>query len=122
MKTTSLALAALLLAGAVSAPALALANDDSAFDNDWYDTQLQHKGVNAIAAYEGAPGEIRAVVQTADGQVFQYFDDETLAPIGTNAVATQPRTRVLSKLDVGAPKAPTFSQYSLLAPDTDHDN
>src|SRR6187402_1273918 len=118
---TSIALAALLLAGAVSAPVLA--NDDSKFDNQWYVTQLQQKGIDAVAAYEGAPGEIRAVVQTANGQVFQYFDDETLAPIGgNNAVAAQPKTRVLTKLDVGTRQAPAASTYSLLAPDTDHDN
>ncbi len=82
---TSIALAALLVAGAVSAPALA---SDSSFDNDWYVTQLQQKGVNAIEVYEGAPGEVRAVVQTADGrQIFQYFDEETLAPT-TRSVGT----------------------------------
>ena len=119
MKTTSLAIAALLLAGGVSAPALALAADSS-FDGNWYVTQLQHKGIDAVAAYEGPPGEIRAVVQTADGQVFQYFDDETLAPIG-NYAATAPRTRVLTKLDTGTPRAPAATPYSLLAPDTAHD-
>lgn len=94
---TSIALAALLIAGAVSAPVLA---SDSSFDNDWYVTQLQQKGVNAIRAYEGAPGEIRAVVQTADGkQIFQYFNDETLAPIGANPGTN---SRVMSKLDTGA--------------------
>jgi hypothetical protein len=118
MKTTSLALAAVLLAGAFAAPAIA---NDSSFDSDWYVTQLQQKGIDAVAAYEGAPGEIRAVVQTADGQVFQYFDDETLAPIGAHGV-NAPKTRVLTKLDVGTKAAPTFPQYSLLAPDTDHDN
>jgi hypothetical protein len=118
MKTTSLALAAVVLAGAFAAPAIA---NDSTFDGDWYVTQLQHKGIDAVAAYEGAPGEIRAVVQTADGQVFQYFDDETLAPIGA-AGPNAPQTRVLSKLDTGTRAAPNFSQYSLLAPDTDHDN
>jgi len=106
---TSLALAALLLAGAVSAPVLA--SDNSSFDNDWYVTQLQHKGVNAVAAYEGAPGEVRAVVQTANGQIFQYFDDETLAPIG--AAPTGNNTRVLTKLDVGT-KAVPQSTESLL--------
>lgn len=106
---TSLALAALLLAGAVSAPVLA--SDNSSFDSDWYVSQLQHKGVNAVAAYEGAPGEVRAVVQTADGtQIFQYFDDETLAPIGSN---TGTNTRVLTKLDVGTKSAPAI-QGSLL--------
>jgi hypothetical protein len=106
---TSLALAALLLAGAVSAPVLA--SDDSSFDNDWYVTQLQHKGVDAVAAYEGQPGQIRAVVVTADGtQTFQYFDEDTLAPIGAN---TGTNTRVLTKLDVGAKAAPE-QQQSLL--------
>jgi redox-regulated HSP33 family molecular chaperone len=106
---TSLALAALLLAGAVSAPVLA--SDNSSFDGDWYVTQLQHKGVDAVAAYEGAPGEVRAVVQTADGkQIFQYFDDETLAPIGGN---TGTNTRVLTKLDVGTKAAPV-NEGSLL--------
>ena len=107
---TSLALAALLLAGAVSAPVLA--SDDSSFDNGWYVTQLQQKGVNAVAAYEGAPGEVRAVVQTADGkQIFQYFDDETLAPIG--AASTGNNTRVLSKLDVGTKAAPQTTESLL---------
>lgn len=105
---TSLALAALLLAGAVSAPVLA--SDDSSFDNDWYVTQLQQKGVDAVAAYEGAPGEIRAVVQTANGQIFQYFDEDTLAPIGGNAGNN---TRVLTKLDVGTKAAPV-NEGSLL--------
>lgn len=104
---TPLLVASLLLAGAVSAPALA----DSSFDNDWYLTQLQHKGVNAVAVYEGAPGEIRAVVRTADGtQTFQYFNDETLAPIGAN---TGTNTRVLTKLDTGA-KAPVQSKSLLI--------
>lgn len=104
---TSLALATLLLAGAVSAPVLA----SDSFDGDWYVSQLQHKGIDAVAAYEGAPGEVRAVVQTADGkQIFQYFDDETLAPIGAN---TGSNTRVLTKLDVGAKSAPV-TQGSLL--------
>lgn len=106
----SLAVAALLLAGAVSAPALA---NDSSFDNDWYVTQLQHKGVDAVAVYEGAPGEIRAVVQTADGKTtFQYFDQDTLAPISAN---TGTNTRVLTKLDTGA-KAPVQAK-SLLVDD-----
>jgi hypothetical protein len=110
MKTTSLALAAALLAGAFAAPAIA---SDSSFDGNWYVTQLQYKGVNAVAAYEGAPGEIRAVVKTADGaEIFQYFDDETLAPI---AAAKGSNTRVLTKLDTGsrAHRAPT-SNDSLL--------
>jgi hypothetical protein len=106
---TSIALAALLVAGAVSAPALA---SDSSFDNDWYVTQLQQRGVNAIEVYEGAPGEVRAVVKTADGkQIFQYFNDETLAPIGSN---TGTNTRVMTKLDTGARDKVPHSNASLL--------
>src|SRR6218665_1881092 len=102
---TSLALAALLLAGAVSAPVLA--SDNSSFDSDWYVTQLQHKGVNAVEVYEGAPGEVRAAVKAADGkEIFQYFNDETLAPIGAN---TGTNTRVLTKLDTGTRSAPEIS-------------
>lgn len=108
MKTSSLALAAVLLAGVFSAPVLA--SDDSSFDNDWYVTQLQQKGIDAVAAYEGAPGEIRAVVQTANGQVFQYFDDETLAPIAAN---TGSNTRVLTKLDTGTRSAPQITESLL---------
>lgn len=107
MKTT-IALAALLVAGAVSAPVLA---SDSSFDNDWYVTQLQQRGVNAVEVYEGAPGEVRAVVKTADGkQIFQYFNDETLAPIG----ATGSNTRVMTKLDTGAKSAPVQSESLLI--------
>jgi len=105
----SLAVAALLLAGAVAAPALA----DSSFDNDWYVTQLKHKGVDVVAVYEGAPGQVRAVVQTADGgTTFQYFDENTLAPVSAN---TGTNTRVMTKLDTG-PKAPIQTK-SLLVDD-----
>jgi len=115
MKTSSIALAAVLLAGVFSAPVLA--SDDSSFDNDWYVTQLQQKGVDAVAVYEGQPGEVRAVVQTASGTTFQYFDEDTLAPIGNSAAA--PHTRVLSKLDVGAKAhAPAGNNQSLTNDDT----
>jgi hypothetical protein len=100
MNKTSLALVAALLVGGISAPVFAT-DDTSSFDGNWYVTQLNQKGVDAVAAYEGAPGQIRAVVQTADGQIFQYFDDETLAPVGT-AAPTSHNTRVLTKLDTGA--------------------
>lgn len=105
----SLALAALLVAGVVSAPVFA--SEPSSFDGDWYVTQLHKKGIDAVAVYEGAPGEIRAVVQTADGQVFQYFNDETLAPIVSG---TGTNTRVLTKLDVGTRAKAPQSTESLL--------
>ena len=88
---TPIALAALLIAGVVAAPALA-----SSFDGDWYTKQLQLKGVNAVDVYEGAPGEVRAVVATSDGKhIFQYFNDETLAPIASN---TGTNSRVTSEV------------------------
>jgi hypothetical protein len=96
MKTTSIALAALLVAGSVAAPAFA-AESTIDFDSQLTVMKLQNRGVNAVAAYEGAPDQIRAVVELADGtQVFQYFDETTLRPI-THGVA---QTRVLSDLDV----------------------
>jgi hypothetical protein len=124
MKTSSLAFAAVLLAGAfsVAAPAFASDDDTPSFDGDWYVTQLQHKGVNAVAAYEGAPDQVRAVVQLADGQqVFQYFDEDTLAPL--NGTASAPQTRVLSKLDVKAPGHPAnwASQPTIQTEDDQND-
>ena len=119
MKTSSLALAAVLLAGVFSAPVLA--SDEPSFDNDWYVTQLQQKGIDAVAAYEGAPGEVRAVVQTANGQVFQYFDDETLAPIGNNGAAPAQHTRVLTKLDVGTKASTGFVVPQALSTEEDDD-
>lgn len=116
MKTTSLALASVLLVGALAVPALAAGT--RSFDSGWYVTQLQQRGINAVAVYRGPPGEIRAVVQTANGQVFQHFDSETLAPIMSGYA---PRSRVLTQLDTGTRKMPPFSPYSLLAPDTAHD-
>lgn len=116
MKTSSLALAAVLLAGVFSAPALA--TDSPSFDNDWYVTQLQQKGVDAVAAYEGAPGVVRAVVETANGQVFQYFDEDTLAPISAN---TGSNTRVLTKLDVGTKANTGFVVEQALSTTHDED-
>jgi hypothetical protein len=117
MKTSSLALAAVLLAGVFSAPVLA--SDDSSFNGDWYVTQLQQKGINATAVYEGQPGEIRAVVSTGNGSTFAYFDEDTLAPIGNNGAAAAPQTRVLTKLDVGTKAhAPAGNNQSLSNDDT----
>lgn len=116
MKISSLALAAVLLAGVFAAPVLA--SDEPSFDNDWYVTQLQQKGIDAVAAYEGAPGEVRAVVQTANGQIFQYFDEDTLAPIGAN---TGSNTRVLTRLDVGTKASTGFVVPQALSTEEDDD-
>ena len=110
MKISSLALAAVVVAGGLSvAPAFA-ANDDPNFDGNWYVTQLQKQGINAVDANEGWNGNFRATVVLADGsQVFQYFDEDTLKPVNQSGG----NTRVLSKLDVGAkarPAAPAVTE------------
>lgn len=110
MKTT-LALAALVIAGGLAVPALAA--DEPAFDSSWYVTQLQQRGIDAIDVHEGWNGEIRATVQLADGSsVFQYFYEDTLQPVVKPA---QANTRVLSRLDVGdRPAAPVVTDSLLI--------
>jgi len=109
MKTSALALAALLVAGGLSVPAFA--SDESSFDGDWYVTQLQQRGVNAVGAYEKSDNVIRVDVKLADGSTqFQYFYEDTLAPVQP---AGQPTTRVLSKLDTGVKKAPVSTESLL---------
>lgn len=110
MKTSALGLAALLVVGGLSVPAFA-ASEDSSFDSDFLVTQLQHKGINATDVYENADNVIRAVVQQADGtSTFQYFYQDTLTPV---KAAVPGQTRVLSKVDTGAKKAPA-NEGSLL--------
>lgn len=109
MKTSALALAALLVAGGLSVPAFAA--DDSSFDADWYVTQLQQRGINAVGAYEKADNVIRVDVKLADGSSqFQYFYADTLTPV---KAAAQPTTRVLSKVDTGVKTAPTSTESLL---------
>lgn len=99
MKTSALGLAALLLVGGLSVPALA-ASDDSSFDSDYLVTQLQHKGINAVGVYENSDNVIRAEVKLADGSTqFQYFYEDTLAPV---KASVEGNTRVLSKVDTGS--------------------
>ena len=107
MKTSVIALAAVLLAG-LAAPALA--NDDSSFDGASLATALQHKGINAVAVYENSDNIIRAVVQQADGtDKFAYFYQDTLQPVKSGTDAAQ--TRVLSKVDNGIRTQPVIDQY-----------
>lgn len=107
MKTSALALAALLVAGGLSVPAFA---SDSSFDGDWYVTQLQQRGINAISAYEKTDNVIRVDVKLADGSTqFQYFYEDTLAPVKPAA----PTTRVLSKVDTGVKTAPVTTESLL---------
>jgi hypothetical protein len=94
MKTSAIALAAVIVAGLV-APSFAASNNyttDSDFDADYILTQLQQKGVDATAVFPNGSDRVRAVVQLADGsETFQYYDEETLTPVhtsGSNAVLT----------------------------------
>lgn len=113
MKTSALGLAALLVAGGLSVPAFAESN----FDDAYYLTQLQQRGVNATAVYEGANETLRADVQLADGSTqFQYFYQDTLAPV---KAATGSNTRVLSKLDTGVKAAPVVTDSLLYSGDHD---
>jgi hypothetical protein len=86
MKTSAIALAAVLVAG-LAAPSFAASNSyttDSDFDADYILTQLQQNGVDATAVFPNGSERVRAVVNLADGsQVFQYFDEDTLRPVGS---------------------------------------
>ena len=116
MKTSALGVAALLIAGGLSVPAFAA---DSSFDDDFYLTQLQQRGVNATAVYEGANETLRADVKLADGSTqFQYFYQDTLAPV---KASVQGNTRVLSKLDTGV-RAPVVDNNSLVYDGDNGDN
>ena len=97
MKTSVIALAAVVVAGLV-APSFAASNNystDSNFDADYILTQLQQKGVDATAVFPNGSDRVRAVVQLSDGsEVFQYFDEVTLRPVTTGV-----STKVLTSLD-----------------------
>ncbi|MDB5542248.1 MAG: hypothetical protein JWQ89_3975 [Devosia sp.] len=106
MKTTTLGLAALLLAGGLSVPALA-----ATFDAQYYLTLLQQKGIEATDVSQASSNVIRAEVKLADGSTAtRYFSTATLAPVGAPAPAN---TRVLSKLDVGGTAAAVANQSLL---------
>jgi len=112
---TSIGLAAVLLAGAVSLPAFAMSD----FDEDFLISQLKDRGITATDVYENADNVIRADVKLADGTTeFQYFYEDTLQPVK----APGSETRVLSKVDTGVVRdVATPSTHSLLY-DGDGDN
>ena len=78
-KTASLALAALVTAGALATPVLA--DGSKAFDSDYYITQLRYDGVNAIAADQVTDGIFRATVVSGGQQTFEFFDVDSLQQI-----------------------------------------
>ncbi len=114
MKTSPLAIAALVVAG-LATPVFAdsLNGSNSDFDASYILTQLQQKGIAATAVYENGADRVRAVVQLADGsEVFQYFYEDGLRPVSS---ASTGNTRVLSKLDTGSrPAAPAVTDSLLV--------
>ncbi len=76
MKTTALALAALIAGTAVAAPALAA--DSHGFDASFYLTQLRYDGINAVDVDDYTGNRLRALVVLDDGsKVVQFFDKDT---------------------------------------------
>jgi hypothetical protein len=101
----SLAIALALTAG-VAAPALANDSFDS-FDASYQLQRLNDAGINAVDVAEDTSSTMRANIKLDDGsQVFQYYNQDNLQPIGQAGGAA---TRVLTKLDVqrSAPTAGT---------------
>lgn len=115
MKTTSLSLAALLLVGGLSVPALA---SDKTDDLATYAKLLQQKGYDVTAVYESSDNILRADVKLADGSTdFQYFYADTLSPVRAPAEAN---TRVLTKLDTRAVSNPVVTDSLLFEGDKDN--
>lgn len=79
-RISAAALVAVLTAGALATPALAIG--DKGFDADYYLTQLRYDGVNAIAVDDVTGDMFRATVIGADGHhFFEFFDKDSLQPI-----------------------------------------
>ena len=76
LKTSALALAALVGLGAV---APAMASDGQLFDSSYYITQLRYDGVNAIAADQVTDSVFRATVALPNGQQAFEFLRRTVA-------------------------------------------
>lgn len=115
-KTSSLALvaAALVAVAGFSAPVLAESGDDTDFNRDVVLSQLQGRGVDA-SQVEQWGNKIKATVRLADGSTtFQYFDIDTLQPVGGGNAGN---SRVLSELDVGAqPAKPSIHSLTWVDP------
>ncbi len=80
-KTASLALAAIVTAGAIATPVFA-ANDGSLkFDSTYLIQQLRYDGVNAIAADQVSGDTFRATVVSGGHQSFAFYNIDSLQQI-----------------------------------------
>jgi|GEM_PF-5230325 len=78
-KLSSLALAAVVVTGAIATPVLA---DSKLFDSQYLITQLRYDGVNAVAADQVTDSVFRATVVLPNGhQAFEFFDRGSLQQI-----------------------------------------
>jgi hypothetical protein len=118
MKTSLPVVAALVAVVGLSTPVLAESLAGSESSDDFNAQQvlqvLRDRGVEATDVQEWG-AKIRATVTLADGSsTFQYFDADTLRPVGEAAA----NTRVLSRLDTGAkPVAPSNNSLTYVDPD-----
>ena len=116
-KISALSLVAAMLL-AVATPAIADEGANANFDEEAAIAKLDAQGISAsdINVWNG---KARATVQLADGSfAFQYFDADTMQPIG----AVRPSTRVLTKLDVGQAGAAQPTLNSLTWEDPENAN
>lgn len=116
-KTSSLPLFGAAIVATVvtlSAPAIAADSADTSFNDDLVRAALADRGIEATVLAENF-NKIRATVTLPDGSTeFQYFDIDTLQPVGAGGG----NSRVLSRLDVGAePKAPSLNSLTWVDPD-----
>lgn len=80
IKTSAIALAAIIGLGAIATPVLA--EGSKVFDGDFYITQLRYDGVNAIAVDQVTDSTFRATVLLGNGQqAFEFFDNDSLKQI-----------------------------------------
>ncbi len=80
-KTASLALAAIVTAGALATPVFAASGDSLKFDSAYLIQQLRYDGVNAIAADEVTGDTCRATVVSGGHQSFAFYNIDSLQQI-----------------------------------------
>ena len=117
-KTSSLSLsvaAALVAVAGLTAPVLAADSADTSFNDDLVRATLAERGIQVTDLAENF-NKIRATVTLPDGSSeFQYFDINTLQPIGDTVGGN---TRVLSERDLGVERAaPDLKSLTWVDPD-----